>query len=269
MMLSDNGAVAEVWKSRSANSFFLIVLLSAVNVSWAQPLKPTPVVQARTLAVGAALRSNNEQAAADTAYSELPDAPGLQGTDEKTGRSISGTVTDIYGAEVAGAKVTLSFGGTIPERKLTTDGEGFFSFPDVEPGTYNLTVTSAGFSSWEADVVLKPGQSYDMPVIVLKVAVANTNVDVVYSRYDAAQEQLKVQEGQRVLGIFPNFYVSYVPNAVPLTSGQKFRLALRSVVDPGSFIGVGFQAGIEQWQNDYPAYGEGAKGYFTRASTAR
>ena len=30
-----------------------------------------------------------------------------------------------------------------------------------------------------------------------------------------------------MLGVFPNFYVSYTWDAVPLSSGQKFRLALR------------------------------------------
>ena len=58
-----------------------------------------------------------------------------------------------------------------------------------------------------------------------------------------AQEQIKEQEKQRVLGIFPNFYVSYVPNAAPLTSKQKFELAWKTTVDPVRFLTVGAIAG--------------------------
>ena len=204
-----------------------------------------------------------------TVNDSLPDAPELQAQDGKTGRSISGTVTDANGAEVAGAQVVLSTGDTQPKRTLATNADGFFSFDDVEPGTYGLTVVSAGFSPWvAAGIVLHEGESYDVPRIVLKVATATMNIDVIATRYDIAQEQLKMQEKQRVLGIFPNFYVSYVWDAAPLTAGQKFRLAFRNVIDPGSFVGVAFESGIEQWQNDYRDYGQGAKGYFTRAGAS-
>ena len=45
---------------------------------------------------------------------------------------------------------------------------------------------------------------------------------------EIATEQVKIQEKQRVFGILPNFYVSYEPNAEPLTTGLKFKLALRT-----------------------------------------
>jgi hypothetical protein len=45
-------------------------------------------------------------------------------------------------------------------------------------------------------------------------------------------EKSKDQEKQRVLGIVPNFYVSYVPKAISLSSKQKFELAWKSSVDP-------------------------------------
>jgi hypothetical protein len=68
--------------------------------------------------------------------------------------------------------------------------------------------------------------------------------------------------------VIPNFYVSYVWEAAPLTTGQKFKLAWRSEIDPITFAGAAFAAGIEQWQDDYKGYGEGAKGYFTRMAAA-
>src|SRR5208337_5439456 len=59
-------------------------------------------------------------------------------------------------------------------------------------------------------------------------------------------------------------YVSYLPNAVPLNSKQKFKLALRTVVDPFTLVFVGGAAGVEQAQNHFAEYGQGAQGYGKR-----
>jgi hypothetical protein len=102
----------------------------------------------------------------------------------------------------------------------------------------------------------------------LAVATAVTDVEVGLSQIEVAQEQIEVQEKQRVLGFIPNFYVSYVPNAVPLTSKQKFGLAWKMTVDPVSFVLVGGVAGVEQAQNDFSGYGQGAEGYAKRYGAA-
>jgi Carboxypeptidase regulatory-like domain len=200
---------------------------------------------------------------------ELPNAPGArpadpQATERQSGGAISGTVLDTRGAEVAGARVTLEINGSSTPRTMATDGNGFFQFDAVEPGTFKLTVSSPGFASWVAtDLVLLPGQRYEMPPIALEVAPLSTNVEAV-SPHEVAEEQMLAQEKQRVLGVFPNFYVTYVRNAAPLSSGQKFRLALRSSIDPVSIGISGVVAGVEQWQNDFSGYGQGAQGYAKR-----
>jgi hypothetical protein len=84
------------------------------------------------------------------------------------------------------------------------------------------------------------------------------------SQTEVAEEQVEVEEKQRVLGVLPNFYVSYIPNAVPLTSKQKFKLALRTMVDPFTLVFVGGAAGVEQAQNHFAEYGQGAQGYGKR-----
>jgi hypothetical protein len=91
-----------------------------------------------------------------------------------------------------------------------------------------------------------------------------TDVEVTLTQHDIAEDQMTAQEKQRVLGVIPNFWVSYVWNAAPLSSGQKFRLAFRDVIDPVSFLGAAFSAGLEQSENEFAGYGQGAKGYFTR-----
>lgn len=205
---------------------------------------------------------------AEAASVTLPDAPGMQAAaNPQSGRNISGTVTDRNGAVVSGALVTLAIGTGAPARTLTSDANGFFSYTGVGPGSYTLTVTASGFANWQSgQIVLHEGESFYVPRIVLNLALAKTNIDVTFTQYELAQEQVKAQEKQRVLGIFPNFYVSYVWNAVPLTAGQKFRLAFREAIDPEAFVGAAFGAGLEMWQKDYVAYGNGSKGFFTRTA---
>jgi hypothetical protein len=84
------------------------------------------------------------------------------------------------------------------------------------------------------------------------------------SQQDTAEDQLKVQEHQRVLGIVPNFNTSYVYGAAPLTPKQKFQLAFRSEIDPVSFGVSGFVALIEQAEGSHYAYGGGWGGYAKR-----
>ena len=107
-----------------------------------------------------------------------------------------------------------------------------------------------------------------LPEIALEIAPLNTSVDAVFTPYDMAEDEIHVEEKQRVLGIVPNFYVTYNWYAGPLTSGQKFRLAWRSQIDPFSFIGAGFQAAVEQASDSFSGYGQGAKGYALRYGAA-
>src|SRR5258708_10875102 len=79
-----------------------------------------------------------------------------------------------------------------------------------------------------------------------------------------AAEQIRAEEKQRLVGVIPNFYTSYIHDAAPLNWKQKFSLAARSAFDPVVYLGVGFGAGIEQATNAYPGYRQGAAGYGKR-----
>src|SRR5208337_3496205 len=45
------------------------------------------------------------------------------------------------------------------------------------------------------------------------------------SKHQKAEEQIKQQEHQRVMGIIPSFNTSYISDAVSLTASQKVNLA--------------------------------------------
>jgi len=99
---------------------------------------------------------------------------------------------------------------------------------------------------------------------VLVVAANVTEVQVGVPQTEVADEQIKIEEKQRVLGAIPNFYVTYTPNPAPLDAKQKFELAWKTVLDPVTFLVVGGLAGVQQAQNHFVGYGQGAQGYAKR-----
>src|SRR5271154_1437318 len=182
--------------------------------------------------------------------------------------TVTGTVADASGADIAGASITLENPAANAKLTATTDSDGSFTFTAVPPGSWKLTILAIGFTSAQPrQVVAQPGQAIDLQQITLQIASVNSSVQAV-SLHELAEQQLRVEEQQRILGVVPNFYASYVWNAAPLSPGQKFQLALRTSVDPFSFVAAGVVAGIEQGQDTYPGYGEGAPGYAKRFGAA-
>lgn len=102
----------------------------------------------------------------------------------------------------------------------------------------------------------------------MTVAVVNSDVEVRLTKTELAQEQIKAQEEQRILGFVPNYYASYLPDAVPLNSKQKFELALKSSFDPVTLGLTGVVAGVQQARNDYKEFGQGVEGYAKRYGAA-
>src|ERR1700687_5692925 len=64
-----------------------------------------------------------------------------------SGATLSGVVTDLSGALVANAAITISNTDTGPSRNLTSNGEGFYSAPNLKPGNYEVKVSAKGFST--------------------------------------------------------------------------------------------------------------------------
>jgi Carboxypeptidase regulatory-like domain len=184
--------------------------------------------------------------------------------------SISGTIVDQSGAVVAGAQVKLAGTGEAQaqNQEILTGDNGQFSFANIVPGAFHLTITSPGFAPQTSSGILAPGEVHLVPQIALAVASNVTDVQVALSRIEVAEAQIKDEERQRVFGIIPNFYVTYDPHPVSLTPRQKFELAWKTTVDPVTFGIVGAIAGVQQAQNAFSGYGQGAQGYGKRYGAA-
>ena len=81
---------------------------------------------------------------------------------------------------------------------------------------------------------------------------------------ERSEAQLKKEEKQRIMGVLPNFNITYDQNVPPLSAGQKFRLAFRSAIDPVQFGVAAVLAGYGQATDDHEGYGQGAQGYAKR-----
>ncbi len=177
---------------------------------------------------------------------------------------MAGTVLDVSGAAVPGANVSLIHGDGTQLVTIVSEANGEFNFTKIPAGSYLVTVNAYGFAPFtSAEFAVAVRQDYEVPDVSLSIAPANMEVTVRPTDLIAA-EQIRAEEKQRLVGIIPNFYTSYIHDAAPLNWKQKFSLAARSAFDPVVYIGVAFGAGLEQATNAYPGYGQGAAGYGKR-----
>jgi hypothetical protein len=181
---------------------------------------------------------------------------------------IRGSVTDSSGAPILGAVVTVEGADGNP-RTTVTDVEGAFKISSLTLGNYSVKISAAGLSDWTAPNVPASLTPESNPLAaVLQVAPEVTTVTVGVSQEDVATQQLEQELKQRVLGIIPNYFVSYDEHPAPLSAKQKFHLSLKALVDPATFAAVGITAGIQQQRHSYYQYGQGSEGYSKRFGAA-
>lgn len=236
----------KIWRNRPrrlgcalACSFVVRTSAPAQSASVQEQIRPEPLPAAAP--VGAA----------------IPAAPGV----------ISGLVADANEVPIAGAHVALSTAGRVGSQEATTDDAGHFRFLRVAPGPFTVVVTLRGFDTVSVSGNLRPGQVYDLVPFALVLATVSVSVDAVTPE-QLSLEELHIEEKQRILGLIPNFFVSYNWTAPPLTAKQKFSLSTHNVLDPGNLFLAGTVAGVEQATNAFPGYGQGATGYGKRYGAA-
>ena len=178
----------------------------------------------------------------------------------KTG-SIRGMVLDKDGAAIPNAKVVL----TEPSFKTEAQsaGDGTFTFQNVPAAAYDLSYSAPGFADQHQTGTIQPGENDTISPVHLVVA-TTVEVNVTQTREEIAQEQIHIEEKQRLFGVVPNYFVTYTPDAVPLNTRQKFHLGWKFAFDPVSIGMAGAIAGIEQANNSYSGYGQGMQGYAKR-----
>ena len=224
--------------AKATATIFTLVIFAFVAPAWAQ--------QSKTAA----------------SQKSLTPAKTQQSPEQQTG-SVTGKVVDQSGTQVVGAAVTLTQAGAA-KMDATTDEDGRFVFVSVPAGEFEVTASFTGLTPEKFSGTVAAGEHFVTPLIMMFIPTQVTEVHVGVPPEDLATEQIHEQEHQRVLGVIPNFYVSYAPNAAPLRAKHKFQLAWKSASDPITFAGVAFFAGVDQAADRYGAYGQGAEGYAKR-----
>ena len=216
------------------------------GASWSSPQSSSPVSPANT----AAIQQGTQQS----------QAPGDASSDQRASGTITGTVLDQSGAVVSGASVVLSRGDQTPPREALSDENGRFAFSNVLPGPFQLSINLPGFVGSTSSGVLNTGDTFFVPPVSLALAAVTTQVEV-RPQEEIAEAQMKDQEKQRIGGVVPNFYVTYLPDPAPLDDRQKFELAWKTTIDPVTLGFTAAIAGVSQWQGQFSGYGRGTQAY--------
>jgi hypothetical protein len=180
-----------------------------------------------------------------------------------------GTITDTDGALIPGATVSITGPTAADAHSVTANSDGSFALNGLSSAvTLHVAVSAPGFGDWTSPaIVLTPGQLLDLHSIRLTVAAVVTSVSAATVE-EIATEQTHAEEQQRVLGVFPNFYVVYDSQFVPLTPKLKFQLALHASTDVVTFAAAGMLAGIDQAAAISPHYVQGMSGFGERYAAA-
>jgi len=97
---------------------------------------------------------------------------------QAVGAVLSGLITDERGGAVPDAAVTIKNVGTGVVREVTTNGDGFYSAPNLLPGSYDVTVTAKGFQTTvQKEVTLTVGATQALN-FEMRVGQLNQTVEV-------------------------------------------------------------------------------------------
>jgi Carboxypeptidase regulatory-like domain len=177
--------------------------------------------------------------------------------------SVAGVVTDQRGDPVPGATVSLiEPAGENPKPALTGEN-GSFVIP-ADAGIFDLQLSAPEFATKTVHGELGGNQQLDLGKLALTIQAATVEVRVSLTKEELAEEQMKAEEQQRILGVIPNFLVTYDPDPVPLNARQKYELAFRTMIDPET-IGMDLvSSGVQQGTGGLKGYGTGSQGYAKR-----
>jgi hypothetical protein len=97
---------------------------------------------------------------------------------QETTGGLQGTVKDEKGAVVSKALVELTSPALVGDKKLQTDGTGYYRFANIPPGVYTVTVRVEGFATLKREgVTIEVGHLPTLD-LALKVGSAATVVEV-------------------------------------------------------------------------------------------
>ncbi len=167
-----------------------------------------------------------------------------------TSATLSGRIEDTRGAVVSGANVIATHAETNQQLTTTSDYEGWFRFPYLRTGDYDLKIEAEGFSPVTKQLTLSLGQSLDLPV---KLDVAGVSAQVNIGSDVPIVETVRTQITETIrpneiheLPLNGRNYLDLallVPGVAPTNTGSNQRFAETSAV-PGQGISIAGQRNL-------------------------
>src|SRR4051794_4335148 len=102
----------------------------------------------------------------------------VKGLHAQTYGEVTGRVTDVSGAVMRGASITLTNVNTNGVRQAAATDAGVYTFPSVPPGSYTLKTEVSGFKKSVSDPFQVQVQQTVRLDIVLQVGQTNETVEV-------------------------------------------------------------------------------------------
>jgi Carboxypeptidase regulatory-like domain len=104
--------------------------------------------------------------------------PGVSFSQGETTSAIVGQVSDVSGAAVPHATVTVTNKETGLRRSASTDDSGRFNFPQLKPGAYSVKVEAEGFEPQQLDPVSSSLGQKQTVDFTLKIAHSHQSVEI-------------------------------------------------------------------------------------------
>ena len=155
--------------------------------------------------------------------------------------SISGTVTDPTGAVIPGAAVTAHNTDTGIDSSTQTNAQGYYSFPALPTGKYEVTIKATGFEEFretglvlDVNTALRVDAAMKVGSVSQEVSVSSTSVHV-----ETTNTQMGEVIGTTKMTSLPLNGRSYTdllalqPGVAPASSGEGSGMAVSGNLNPG------------------------------------
>jgi hypothetical protein len=141
---------------------------------------------------------------------------------------MAGTITDPASSVVPNAAVTLLNSGTGETRSNSTDGDGAYSFTQLKPGHYQVTVTMSGFAKM---------------VKTTSVEVGQTTLVNLTLRISTGAETIEVNAGVPLVTSEPGVVTNFTPTELALLPTPGEDMTSIAFTAPGVVVAPGTGAG--------------------------
>ena len=186
--------------------------------------------------------------------------------------SISGTIKDATGSVILGSHITLRNSDTQVERTTQTDAGGFYVFPSVPVGRYEIEIAAAGFKPYKCtgltinvDTKLQEDISLEVGGPSQKVIVTDTAI-----RVETADTQIgEVVTGSEIVGVALNGrsytdLLALQPGIVPMSTQTP-----DSVVMAGATVTINPSGALNPGNQSISGQREDANGFLVNGGDVK